>query len=407
MIERPDEHLGLQPTPVKSPNGQPSIFLLSEVSNDAAHRARVHTPEKRCLLCDGRLWERFLHVNGCRFSRCWRCGSVMWNPRWNSSDASRFYNSEYYRLLSHNDALRSTRTRGIPLGSHLTDETLDWAIAAAVSTPRPAAVRALDVGCGSGGLLHELRRRYGILGKGIEISHHYSKVWEQFDIDASIESLEHHLATGARYDLVFCSEVVEHVMRPGEFIRSLMKLLHEKGSLILTTPNIGRLAPLLVKNVTGLISPPNHINLVTRRGFEILARKLGAKATVRTFGMPAFSFEGWAKSFELVADHCANLYEYTGDTVLIPRPISIRGSKARRDFVARFALPKAAGRPIDETLEEELEGGRPLRSRLVRKIATTPFLRRAAGVLEAALQRSDGCCQMVCVITAGEYQSLT
>lgn len=383
---------------------QTSIFLLSDVANVAADYARACMAEDRCLVCKGRLWLKFLTVSGCWYSRCWRCGSVIWNPRWSETDANRFFNSQYYRLLSHNEALRSEKTRGIPLGAHLTDEILDWTIATAVGTRSLASARVLDAGCGSGGLLHDLRKRYGIRGKGIDISNHFKALWDEFEIDASTESLEQHLATGARYDLVFSSEVVEHVIQPSEFIGCLMNLLKDGGSLVLTTPNIGCYAPLLVKNITGLISPPNHINLITKKGLEILARRNGASATIETFGNPTFSIEGWAKSFEFVADHCANLYEFTGDTFFVPKSIARMGTDARKDYVARLVLPRAAGDRIDEMLEKEVKRHSSLGSRLLRKIDTTSVLKSGTAAMETLMQRFDGYCQMVAVLKANGFE---
>ncbi len=247
----------------------------------------------------------------------------------------------------------------------------------------------------------ELRERYGINGTGIEISRHYKSIWSRYDIDASAESLDYHLATGARYNLVFFSEVVEHVARPKPFVGHLMRALDAGGSLVLTTPNVGRYAPLLAGNISGLISPPRHINLLTKKGLRLLAKMHGATARVRTFGAPVFSIESWAKSFDFLADHCPDLYEFTGNTLLMPRSIARLGIAARKKYVAHEVLPSAEGGQTAALLRREVMMHTSFRGRLLRRAAGTPVFGRFMKALEERMGRFEGRTQIVCVLTAG------
>ncbi len=43
---------------------------------------------------------------------------------------------------------------------------------------------------------------------------------------------------GARFDAVYCSEVIEHVIDPRRFLQSLARLMRQGGVLLLTTPHI-------------------------------------------------------------------------------------------------------------------------------------------------------------------------
>ena len=165
----------------------------------------------------------------------------------------------------------------------------------------------LDVGCGSAGLLHSLHKIFGVTGFGIDLSHQYVELWEQYGISAKVQSLSEHFEEGHRYDLVFCSEVLEHVPNPKGMFKELISVLTPTGKLVITTPNIGRIAPLFVKNILGWISPPNHINLITLRGLSLLAKHFSFQPELRTFGGPGFSVSSWEKSFAYCTDQSPNV----------------------------------------------------------------------------------------------------
>jgi 2-polyprenyl-6-hydroxyphenyl methylase/3-demethylubiquinone-9 3-methyltransferase len=103
-------------------------------------------------------------------------------------------------------------------------------------------LKILDVGCGGGILSIPLARLEakvtGIdLGKeNIEIA---SKKAEEDGISVNFMniSVEELIEKKETYDVVICSEVLEHVENPKEFISSLSKLLKKSGILILSTIN--------------------------------------------------------------------------------------------------------------------------------------------------------------------------
>ncbi|MGZ7079667.1 MAG: class I SAM-dependent DNA methyltransferase [Thermoanaerobaculia bacterium] len=105
----------------------------------------------------------------------------------------------------------------------------------------PEATSVVDVGCGNGVLLEEIRRRYPRLRlTGIDLSH------AQIEInrarDATIEWIAADAQQSAtssldnRFDIVVTSEVIEHLDDPETFIRNAARLAsRERGRLILTT----------------------------------------------------------------------------------------------------------------------------------------------------------------------------
>lgn len=102
--------------------------------------------------------------------------------------------------------------------------------------------RAIDVGCGAG-LLAEPLARLGAEMHGLDASPDNIAVARRhaegqgLSIDYRSGELAELAATGARFDLVTCMEVFEHVVGLENFIADLVKILAPDGLLIFSTPN--------------------------------------------------------------------------------------------------------------------------------------------------------------------------
>jgi SAM-dependent methyltransferase len=172
----------------------------------------------------------------------------------------------------------------------------DLVIEAIRTAPLRAFNRALEVGPGSGVYLPSLCERFGrVVAIDLEEAH----VAQLRKTVGGLPNLE--LMVGdmdrrqwaERFDLVLCSEVIEHVPNPPSFMAGLTRAIEPGGVLILSTPQPWSLmeltaslalSPVLI-GVTRMIYrepvlPTGHISVmssgrVTRllreHGFEILA----------------------------------------------------------------------------------------------------------------------------------------
>ncbi len=101
---------------------------------------------------------------------------------------------------------------------------------------------ALDIGCGAG-LLAEPLARMGATTTGIDAAMeniaaaHVHAAAGGLAIDYRATSVEALAATGNRYDLITCMEVVEHVADRDSFFAALAALLAPGGLALLSTPN--------------------------------------------------------------------------------------------------------------------------------------------------------------------------
>jgi len=123
--------------------------------------------------------------------------------------------------------------------------------AAAASRPL-TGLRILDIGCG-GGLLAEPMARLGATVTGIDVTEAaiiaataHAKQADR-DIDYRCCTAEDLASTGITFDVIYASEVIEHVADRGLFIKAIANMLDPKGVVIVTTINRSLPALLLAK----------------------------------------------------------------------------------------------------------------------------------------------------------------
>lgn len=109
----------------------------------------------------------------------------------------------------------------------------------------PGGRRVLDVGCGSGVVLYNLRDRYELLC-GVELSSVRAETCRGTldGLNARVEC--GNVETGlpfedGHFDTIIFSDVIEHVVDVWGAMAELRRLLEPGGTLVLTTPNIAEL----------------------------------------------------------------------------------------------------------------------------------------------------------------------
>ncbi|MGB2320343.1 MAG: bifunctional 2-polyprenyl-6-hydroxyphenol methylase/3-demethylubiquinol 3-O-methyltransferase UbiG, partial [Candidatus Puniceispirillum sp.] len=103
-------------------------------------------------------------------------------------------------------------------------------------------LRILDIGCG-GGLLAEPMARLGGIVTGIDVTSEaidaartHAKA-SGLDISYHCQSAEDLAASGATFDVIYASEVIEHVADRQVFVTAIADMLAEGGVVVLTTIN--------------------------------------------------------------------------------------------------------------------------------------------------------------------------
>ncbi len=103
-----------------------------------------------------------------------------------------------------------------------------------------AGLTALDVGCGAG-LMTEPLARMGATATGIDAAPENITAAKThagaLPISYQATSVEALAATGQRFDVITCLEVIEHVAGRDSFFAALASLLAPGGIMLLSTPN--------------------------------------------------------------------------------------------------------------------------------------------------------------------------
>lgn len=141
--------------------------------------------------------------------------------------------------------------------------------------PDRPQLRVLDVGCGTGMNAQHLTAK-GHTVVGIDLSPVAIEKFKQKGFEGIVCDLEKESAPfpDGSFDLVFASEVIEHVVDTASFLAELGRVLHSGGTLVLSTPNSAfwpyRILGILGRTATEY-QHPGHVRFFTRR---YLARAL-------------------------------------------------------------------------------------------------------------------------------------
>ncbi len=154
-----------------------------------------------------------------------------------------------------------------------------------------AGDRVLDLGCGDGRFTQEIARM-GAKPIGVEVA--------QAAIDrarAGHPDLDFRLAPidgplpldDVSFDVVWTSEVIEHVADTARWLSEVRRVLVPRGRLLLTTPSHGRLR-VAVGGIEAFSDPlGDHLHLYTRASLKALLAEFGFdEISVRTAGGPPF-----------------------------------------------------------------------------------------------------------------------
>ena len=248
--------------PVCAVDGPEAVFSEAEWAVDALRQGGVKAMLASALAADQRL--RFG-----RMLRCRGCGTLFTEsvPVGEALDGfyARYYGTDGYRTkVAGKLALAGRQILALRL--------------------LVRGRRFLDVGCNIGCAVEAARRR-GFAATGVEVSSEAVSIGRgMFAGCRFVEGTLTAIPAEERFDLVMCTEVVEHVPDPAGFLAELAGRVAPRGLLLLTTPNGGGVAAKADPMRWAEMKPPEHQQLLTRAGIGLALRRVG----LRPYFLPVF-----------------------------------------------------------------------------------------------------------------------
>jgi 2-polyprenyl-3-methyl-5-hydroxy-6-metoxy-1,4-benzoquinol methylase len=189
-----------------------------------------------CFVCGGKEFSQFntcldYTVSRDKFTivKCKDCGFIFTNPRPDSNEIVKYYESEDY--ISHSDS-----SKGIInyLYKKVRNYTINKKVRLVNSLSKDKTI--LDIGCGTGAFLNACKTN-GWVVEGIEPSESAREFAKQnYDLNINPED---RLATFANnsFSIISMWHVLEHVHLLNDRIEELKGLIKKDGTIIIAVPN--------------------------------------------------------------------------------------------------------------------------------------------------------------------------
>jgi SAM-dependent methyltransferase len=226
---------------------------------------------KRCPLCSGEAsllysdcfdFEYFVESSA-QFYRCTDCGFVLMDPLPTRTELSELYPADY-----HNFDPPSNGISRLLLDRYYEHQS------ALCRRRMPEGGSFLEIGCAAGDILERMQRSGHHDVRGIEISREAcEQAWKR-GLNVFHGTLDE-FETDDKFDLVFMSHVIEHVLDPVATVAKIRTLLKPGGVLYLETPNVRALDSRLWRGRWGLIHYPRHLYLFDRSTVRRLLESAG------------------------------------------------------------------------------------------------------------------------------------
>jgi len=98
--------------------------------------------------------------------------------------------------------------------------------------------RIADVGCGTGRLLRSMQAKFQPASlTGFEYSENALKHLRSNGSEIEFCHLDIYKGTSRQFDVLFCIEVLEHLLHPDLALRNLVRMLAPSGTALITVPN--------------------------------------------------------------------------------------------------------------------------------------------------------------------------
>lgn len=134
--------------------------------------------------------------------------------------------------------------------------------------------RLLDVGCGSGSWLDEMRN-LGWEVRGIDFDAEAVSTAVRRGLDVDHGSLEARFYPAESFEAITLNHVLEHLPDPRSTLIECRRILHADGRLVLITPNSASVGHAVFRERWRGLEPPRHLHLFCPSSIRTLLKAAG------------------------------------------------------------------------------------------------------------------------------------
>jgi SAM-dependent methyltransferase len=228
--------------------------------------------QQTCIACAGRLQPLYDRIEDFEYAvahnstlvMCSQCGLVTQSPRVEASEIPGLYPNDYQAYNAAKGGIFG-RLKALLIRREARR------ILAHASGPAP---RIIEIGCGNGSLL----RAVGTLHPGTELAGVDIKdlgVSEGGRVRFYCGQVEEVALPRDHYDVVFCSNLIEHVSDPMRFLAKIREILKPGGTLMLITPDHLSVDRHVFGRRWGGYHYPRHTFVFNHTNIATILRKAG------------------------------------------------------------------------------------------------------------------------------------
>jgi len=135
-------------------------------------------------------------------------------------------------------------------------------------------INLLDIGCGPGYFISHLKDKK-IKYKGLELSDFLVKICKQKKLNVEKTDLKNE--PNKTYNVATLFDVLEHLVNPVDFFKTLNSKMVKGGYVLAYTPHIHSVAFHLMGGLQNLLLPFQHLAFYDPKSLDYLAKKTGFK----------------------------------------------------------------------------------------------------------------------------------
>ncbi len=241
----------------------------------------VRTQTVCCNLCGGTdsvplytARDRSCSIEGnFTYVRCNTCGLVYMNPQVIPEDIGKLY-PEVYAPYHHDTTKKRFGILSEIWKNIFKSVKLDKSIGKQINQQS----RVLDIGCGSGDFLNEIKNKHNCEIYGLDMSETAIHSAKQFyNIDVFKGTISEAPWTENYFDIITAWHYMEHVNNPNQNVQKMAQMLKPGGWLVLGVPNIESFGARHFKDKWYPLECPRHLCIWSPKTMELLIQKNGLR----------------------------------------------------------------------------------------------------------------------------------